>query len=799
MRGVLARLLPAALVLAFMPACAQSPVYFPYNFYPNSLQFQTHPKPPGFGYYANFDPYAIRLEVRPLEMSNPVGTQQVLIATVYDAQGKPRRGRRIEWMVEGVGHIVEVDESGWSKSRGGKVDNRYAISYTDYHEHTFDRGNNDPSDDFTVRPGQSWCVISSPVEGDTHVTVYAPGIYNWDRHKVDVTLHWINAGWTLPPAGAARLGAQHTLTTNVFRYTDRMPLANYRVRYTVLDGPPAGFLPTQQRTAEAITDLQGNASVALVQLAPAAGVNRIGIEIIRPPDPCCPTGPGIIIGRGETLVEWVAPNLAISKTGPMSVGLGQPFTFNMTVTNTGRVETEAVTIRDVIPEGLAFLNAQPPANQEGQTLVWTVGPLGPGRSAVVQATFRSDQPGRVVNTVTAISSEGLRADASAAVNVTMPGLDVRMTGPETAVVGVPVAFQITVTNTGNGPASNVVLVDQFDEGLEHVSGANPLQLEVGTLAAGESRTYPINLTPRRTGVLVNRVTATADGGLQASAQAAVTVTQARISVTKTGPAFKYARSQVEFNITVTNPGEVPLNNVVVRDQLPPELSFVQASSGGRLMSGNEVIWNFGTLQAGQTQRLQVTTRAEQVTARTVNAVVVTADPGISERAEAVLEIRGAPALRLEAMDTRDPVEIGQTTTYEISVTNTGTLAANGVTITATAPALVRIVSGVGPGNLQARIEGNRISFPAVDGVQPGQSLLYSVVVEALSPGDARFRIEMRSTSLGPEPVIEEESTNIFRPLEGDGRVPRPEPMPQPIPPPQPPAFPDRPVGPPPPP
>lgn len=795
MKGVLARLLPAALVLALLPACAQSPSYFPYNFYPNGLQLQTHPKPPGFGYYANFDPYACRLEVRPVEISNPVGTQQVLIATVYDAQGKPRRGRRIEWMLEGVGHIVEVDESGWSKTRGGKVDNRYAISYTDYHENTFDRGNNDPADDFTVRPGQSWCVVSSPMEGDTHVTVYAPGIYNWDRHKVDVKLHWINAGWTLPPAAAARSGGQHTFTTNVFRYTDRMPLANYRVRYTVLDGPPAGFLPTQQRTAEAITDLQGNASVSIAQSAPGAGVNRIGVEIIRPPDPCCPTGPGIIIGRGETFIEWVAPNLAVSKVGPPSAGLGQPFTFNITVTNTGRVETEAITVRDMIPEGMALVSSQPPANLEGQTLIWTVGPLAPGRSAVVQATFRSDRPGRTVNTVTAISAEGLRADASAALDITMPGLDVTMTGPGTAVVGSPVAFQITVTNTGNGPASNVVLVDQFDEGLEHASGANPLQLEVGTLAAGESRTFPINLTPRRPGVLVNRVTATADGGLRASAQAAVTATQARLLVTKTGPAFKYARSQVEFNIAITNPGEVPLSNVLVRDQLPPELSFVQASQGGRLASGNEVLWTLGTLQPGETQRLQITARAETVTPRTVNAVIVTADPGISERAEAVLEIRGAPALRVEAMDTRDPIEVGQTTTYEISVTNTGTLAANGVTITATAPAQMRIVSGVGPGNLQPRIEGNRIVFPAVDGVQPGQSLLYSIVAEGLSVGDARFRIEMRSTSLGPEPVVEEESTTIYRPLGGGELPPRPVPMPEP----QPPAVPDRPFGPPPPP
>jgi uncharacterized repeat protein (TIGR01451 family) len=757
-------LVPVCVGLPLLGGCAQSPAYFPYSFCHNGLQLQTHPKPPGPGYFANFDPYACRLEVRPLEASNPVGGQQVLIATVYDAQGRPRRGRRIEWMLEGVGHIVQVDESGWSTTRGGKVDNRYAISYTDYLEHTIDRGNSDPSDDFAVRPGQSWCVISSPLEGDTHVTVYAPGIYNWERHKVEVSLHWVNAGWTLPPSAAVRLGSSHVLTTQVFRYTDRMPLANYRVRYKVLDGPPAAFLPLQQPSAEAISDLQGQATVTLAQLAPQGGVNRIGIEIIRPPDPCCPTGPGIIIGRGETFVEWIAPALSLTKTGPPSAGVGQTFPFTITVTNTGRVEAEAITVRDQVPDGLVFVSSQPAASVEGRTLIWTVGPLSPGRSEQIQAIFRADQSGRVTNLATATSVEGLRAEAAASVVIAMPDLALSVTGPPTATVDTPVVFQITVSNPGTGPASRVVLVDQFDEGLEHSSGANPLQLEVGTLAPGESRTFPITLTPRREGVWFNRVTATAEGGLRTSAQASVTAVQPRARLTLSGPAFKFARSLVEFNLTVANQGQIPLSNVVVRDRLPPELSFVQASQGGRFASSNEVVWDLGSLAAGETRHLQLTARAEQVAPRVVNSATLVAEPGVSEKAEAVMEIRGAPALRLEALDTQDPIEIGATTTYEISVTNTGTLAANGIRISATAPRQLRIVRAIGPGNVPGKIEGNQVVFPTVDGVQPGQSLLYSVVVEAVAEGDARFRVELRSSSLGPEPVSEEEATNVFRPI-----------------------------------
>ena len=109
------------LLLAALPATAggcfggtQNVSYFPY-LWPFGDIIPTHAKPGGSGYYANFDPHAVRLEVRPLgpeNATNQVRTQHVLIATVYDEKDKPRRQRRVEWIIEGVGNIIEADEHG---------------------------------------------------------------------------------------------------------------------------------------------------------------------------------------------------------------------------------------------------------------------------------------------------------------------------------------------------------------------------------------------------------------------------------------------------------------------------------------------------------------------------------------------------------------------------------------------------------------------------------------------------------------------------------------------------------------
>src|SRR6516162_4305065 len=376
-------------ILLFVAACplaasvgcfgvTQNPSYFPYLL-PTEDIVRTHAKPIGPGYFANFDPHAVKLEVRPLDGTNPVQTAHVLIATIYDEKGVPRRNRRVEWLLEGAGNIVEVDESGFFPGRGYKVDNKYAVSYTNYCEHCMNRGNADSNDDFVLRPGQTWCVVSSAVEGDTYVTAYAPGIANWDAHKVFVTRHWVDAEWQMPPPAVNRVGTEHVIATNIFRHTDRQPLANYRVRYRILDGPPAFFLPSRTTETVAISDLSGNAVGTMVQALPQPGVNRISVEIIRPPDPSAPSGAGIVIGRGETTKQWQGSQVALALTGPPNAGVNQDIPYTISVQNIGQLEIQALTVRSTVPEGVQLVRAVPQPIIEGNQMVWTLGTLTGGQ------------------------------------------------------------------------------------------------------------------------------------------------------------------------------------------------------------------------------------------------------------------------------------------------------------------------------------------------------------------------------------------------------------------------------------
>jgi uncharacterized repeat protein (TIGR01451 family) len=778
------QLLIAAACLALLPGCfgvTQNPTYFP-HLLPTGDIFPTHAKPPGLGYFKDFDPHACRLEVRPLEATSAVGTQHVLVATIYDENGTPRRHRRIEWLVEGAGNIVEVDEGGFFPGRGYKVDNKYAVSYTGYGEHTFDRGNLDPNDDFTVRPGQSWCVISSAVEGDTHVTVYAPEVFNWDNRKTVVTHHWVDAEWRFPPPVVGHAGADQLLATQVTRRTDHQPLSDYQVRYRVLDGPPAVFLPTRLPEQLATTDIGGSGAVLLAQTETRPGVSRIGIEIIRPRDPNVPSGAGIVVGRGETRVDWQAPQISVNTSAPPAAPVGQEVSFTLTVSNTGQLETKEITLRDALPDGMTYVRSDPPATVDGNQLIWTLTALPGGQTHSIQLVCRPGRAGPVTQRAVATTGDGLRAENNASTQITLPQLTVKIDGPAAGFVGVPVAYTLTVTNPGTGPATNVVLSDDFDGGLEHETRSNPVKKTIGTLAPGESKTEKLLLTPRQVGRLFNRVTATADGELTAHSEHPIDANKGQLKIDMTGPSLRFLNRPAGYAIRVSNTGEVPLDNLIVRDQLPPELTFTNAGQGGTLVN-TEVVWQLGTLKAGEQKTLDLTVSCTKPTPKSLNVAVATADPGLTVQTESVIEINGLPAFRLEVQDLKDPIEVGGTTRYQIDATNQGTLPGTRVEIRAVVPAELKVIQAQGP--TAYRIEGNQLIFAPVDSLAPGQRLTYAVDVQALrvgkSPGavpdaqanpkgDVRFRVELRSATL-QDPVVEEESTTITAPAAAPAPVP----------------------------
>jgi hypothetical protein len=768
------------------------------------------PAPPGPGEVvaararADRTPPVARLEVRPRESTAPARSQVVLIATVRDADGKPLPHARVEWMLEGAGNIIEVDEGALFTGRGKKVDNRYAVSYTDHRRHTVTPHTGRPTEDFVLDRGETWCVISSAFEGDTEVTAYAPEIPSWQANRLVISQHWVDAEWQLPAAASTRYGGEAVLSTHVARMSDHQPLTFYQVRYRVLDGPPVALapagtslrVPTAAEAAQealtgrvAVSDLSGNAVLRLAQLTPQAGRNRIGVEIIRNPDPRAPSGTALVIGRGEATIDWLAPQVSLSEEGPQSVVVGQDAAYTLRLNNAGGAEARSLTVRTSVPTaaGMMYVRSEPPGVIEGDQLIWTLGQLPAGGARELKAIFRTTRVGEATARAGVDTAEGLHDEKALTTQVTpppAPKLTAALLGPTTALLtgrdgagAVPLAFQVIVSNPGTAPAANVKLKAEFDQSLKHESGHNTVETRLGTLEPGASRTVPLPLTPRRGGEALCRVTATADG-LTAQDERAVRVAEALLTLRLSGPAVRFVGRPLQWEIDVSNDGDLALEQVEVHDLLPPEIDADQASGDGR-RQGREVVWQVGALGPHESRKLRLGAVATHAAERSVNQVTATATvvdapagavrltgnvkdaaaPTVQAQAEAALQVRGVEALTLRAAPEANPIMKGERTRYRITVTNTGSLTAGDVQLECKAGDGLRIVAAAGPS--ANRREDSRVLFAPLPALaaDPAVKLEYTVDVEAVRPGDARFRVELTTSTLR-EPIFKEETLNV---------------------------------------
>lgn len=753
-----------------------NPSYFPYWLPPGDV-VQTHAKPPGLGYFADFDPYACKVELRPKVNSVQVGGTQVFIATVFDKEGNARRNRRVEWIVEGPGAILEVDESGYKAGRGYKLTNNYAVSYTDTFEHIIDRGNKNPEDDFVIKPGQTWCIVSSPKEGETKVTAYIPAINNWDNNRVVATTYWLDAAWAPPQPQTARGRAR--LVTRVYRASDRRELANYRVRYTVRQGGPAVQFPsTGTMIGEATTNNLGEAAIDLQQTTMEPGRSMIDVEVLKPPNPdVASTGPGVVIFRGETYVDWTGPTIMVNKVGPATVGVGTPFPYTITITNTGTVASDPAMIVDELPDGLQADSATPMFSPNGNRYQWRIQPLNPGQQFTITFNVKAIREGTFNNRVFVVGPDGNKlSEQSTMTTVTKPGLTVDKRGPAKMAQGAVADFQISVTNTGNTPLKDVRLEDVFSQGFiwinnnegpgKEMPGVNKLTIPIATLAPGETQTRVLQLRAVQSGRLTNTVFASAQGVDAKEAVWNVDVTSQNLSLSHYAPKARYVNGRITWRIEVKNENNEAIERVVVRDNLPPEVQIITARQD-MTVDGNTVLWNVGTLQPQEKKVLDIETTAKVVTPQAVSTVVATYGQNLEAKATQTVEIRGVPALLMQAapVNGKDaPINVGETIRYQIILNNTGSLPIRDIEISIEFDdRILQFNQGTSPDGTPATVRDKTITFAKLSELIPNdkQSAIFNLEFTGKQPGDGRFIIKRKSALDGPDPVTDEEQIVVL--------------------------------------
>jgi uncharacterized repeat protein (TIGR01451 family) len=467
-----------------------------------------------------------------------------------------------------------------------------------------------------------------------------------------------------------------------------------------------------------------------------------------------PVPPPSVSKPAERVPKTSGAPLALEVSGPAKLNVGLPLTYQIVVRNTSGGPLNNVRLEDVLPAGVQLVSTEPTASTQGNRLSWTLGTLEAGAERRFQVEV---QPGRVKE-VQACATVTYSAASCVRTTITQPKLALSKTGPDQVRLGDNAVFLLRVSNQGDGPATKVMLHDELPEALQHESGPS-IDADIGTLGPGESKEVRLETKAVKPGRCLNRASVSAENVATVTAEASVLVTEAALQLRKSGPNSRYLGREAEFDLEVSNPGTAATTNVLVVDQLPDGLDFLEASDGGTWdAAARTVTWTLATVEPGGRRGLKI-----KVVGRRpgdyVNRATAQGERRLETTATAPLRVEGIPALALEVVDLDDPVEVGAETEYEIRIVNQGSCASTGLQIVATVPDGMTPRSGSGPAKY--RIQGQQVIFEPLPKLAPKADTTFRVRVLCKQVGNWRFKVQMNCEQL-QLPVYEEESTHTYK-------------------------------------
>ena len=511
--------------------------------------------------------------------------------------------------------------------------------------------------------------------------------------------------------------------------------------------PFADFLEGEARSDAAATGAAATGAaagrVASASDRQSAGASASAPAIERPSSAYGSQPPSANTGAQSPSVtlEWI-------QHGDFNVG--QECRCDLLIRNSSEGGVRNVIAEAIIPDGLQVVGASPGPDATPGSAIWKFAELPAGESR------------RVELTVVPLGRGGMQMNAfvrftgfaTSVFTVQEPLLQLAVDGPAQVEVGEQVSYVVSVTNPGTGVARNVAIQAAIPEGLEHRRGSL-LTIEIGTLNPGESRQAKLSVAAIQGGPQDLAVRASADGELSDQNTTSITVSEPQLSLAVRGPDQRIAGQATDYELVVSNAGNVASNNVRAKYRVPEGYVFVKADRGGKFTEAERTIdWFVGTLKAGSSSTFLVTLRPTS-TGTSVHQAGVVSEHGKVSVAEHSTTVEGVAELALSVEARQKQVSVGEEAVFEVRIENNGSRAATGVGLSCELPFGLELLQAAGPSEYIA--ENGVLVFRSIPTLEPGQSAVFAIQSRCRREGAHNLRVRVASASIA-EPLIGEETT-----------------------------------------
>ena len=454
----------------------------------------------------------------------------------------------------------------------------------------------------------------------------------------------------------------------------------------------------------------------------------------------------LVVGNKTTGVNVTVPEINPDKTANISnPNFGDNVNYTVTVTNDGIGDAKDVVVRDILGEGLTFVDATGnySFDEATRTVTWIVD-LVKGESRTFYVNTIVSGYGNVTNSLVV-------GNKTAGVNVTVP----EIIPDKTANISNPnfgdkVDYTVTVTNDGIGDANNVVITDVLDKGLKFLNATGNFTYDEKTgtitwivdLAKGETKTFNVNVTVLGYGVLPNTV---AVGNKTAVRN--ITVPEI-ITVKEVNSSDIHIGDEITYTITVSNPGKINATNVVIRDILPEGLKFINASNGGVYDPVTGIITWILNITANSTVDLTV-----DVCVNKSGNITNTVNVG-NKTSNCTIESGDIVDLEIHIVADKSEIYVGDNIVYTVTVINNGPSDAINTIANILIPNALSILSyNVTKGTFDIT-SGNW----SIGNLTNGEKVVLTFVAKALNEGNSTVYVNVTSETF--EVIMENNYDNV---------------------------------------
>ncbi|MGC9394370.1 MAG: hypothetical protein ACP5J4_05900 [Anaerolineae bacterium] len=479
---------------------------------------------------------------------------------------------------------------------------------------------------------------------------------------------------------------------------------------------------------------------ALPLLASGASVTRVLSVTVNP---TLPAGLELLINtvdaaddRGNTATNQHAtiiaatPDLEIDKSnGVDTVEPGDTLVYTLTITNSGPQGATGIRITDELPMHTAFVAA---SNDGAQTtpgiVTWPTFPLEGGGASVTRlltVTVVNPYPAdtNVITNTASVADDDANGPDPTPQNITTdtdavfatPQLVIAKSNDvDTAYPGDALTYRITLTNTGNLEATNILITDTLPISTTFIAASDGGAVDSGVVTwptfslvggdASVSRLVIVTVdSPLPAGVnaITNTVAAIAPGQtLLTETQHVDTVIAAPdLALTKRASNVTVEPGDaLAYTLTYANLGNQEATSVIITETVPAHSTFDPAASHPNWICTETICtYAIASLPAGTTRSITFTVNVTNTLPTGITQIVNAAgiaDDGdngadtnpLNNTAGVSTPVIAAPDLTLTKSDGSVTTAPGATLVYTLTYVNVGNQAATNVIITETVPA-----------------------------------------------------------------------------------------------------------------